>query len=152
MELEDASILGDFNGAIEVDAVHEADEQEAEWDTSGVRRENVAEELDALRRVELGRHNLILTVALDDGRAPGGAEVTHPVDLAPRRPDEPPAIHPDNGDGRAAKDAALPAANHDEPIRAERHPSLEKELQDRSEESDGQWNSEIGGVSHCSRR
>jgi len=146
VQFEDATVRGDLFRMVEIDAVDEADEQESAWDTSGVRSENISEELDSLRRVELGRHNLILTVALDDGRAPGGAEVAHPVDLAPRRPDEPPAIHPEDGDRRAAKDAALPAANHDEPIRAERHPCLEKELQDRSEQSDGQWNSEIEGV------
>ena len=52
VQFEHAAVRGDLFRMVEIDAVDEADEQEAEWDTSCVRRENVAEELelDAGRR------------------------------------------------------------------------------------------------------
>src|SRR5437879_13782795 len=51
IELEDAAIPGDLGRVVQVDAVDETDEHEAKWDASGVRCEDVAEELDSLRRV-----------------------------------------------------------------------------------------------------
>src|SRR6266566_4594313 len=146
MELEDAAIPGDLGRVVQVDAVDETDEHEAKWDASGVRCEDVAEELDSLRRVELGRLDLSLTVALDDGRAWGGAEVAHPVDLAPRRPHEQPAIHPEHGDRRRSKQPALPAADQDDAVRTQRHAMFQEEFQDLAEQSDMQGSPKSGGV------
>ena len=66
----------------------------------------------------------------------GGAQVAHPVDLAPGGPDPAPADDLDDRDGRGARQAALPAADGDEPVEAQRDAGAQQGLGDRGEERD----------------
>ena len=80
--------------------------------------------------------DLFLPAAHGDGRAAGRAQVAHPVDLAPRGPDPAPARDVDDRQRRGARQAALAAANGDEPVEAHRNASGQQELGDRAEERD----------------
>src|SRR5437762_426406 len=91
MELEDSSALGCLQRMVEIDTVGQANERDAAGDASRDGTENVAEELDSLRGVQLGRRHFFLPAANGDGRAAGGPQVPHPVDLAPRGPHPAPA-------------------------------------------------------------
>src|SRR5688572_24092811 len=133
MELEDASALGRFHGMSDIHSIDEADEGDAERDASCQRTKDVAKEGHSLRRVQLRRPDLFLPAPNVDRRAARSAQVAHPVDLAPRRPDEPPAGCLDDRDGRGARLAALPAADRDEPVEAQWNAGRQEELQDRAE-------------------
>ena len=60
MELEDAAILGDLLGMVQVDTIDQPNEQEPERERARERSEHVAQERDALLAVELGRGDLVL--------------------------------------------------------------------------------------------
>jgi hypothetical protein len=60
---------------VHVDAVEQANEDQAERDASGGPRKNVAGERDSLRRVELRRRNLLLTAVFDDHPVAGAIPV-----------------------------------------------------------------------------
>src|SRR5436190_24005127 len=146
VELENAAIRGHLIRMVQVDPVDETDEEEAEREAARIRCEDVAEEVDSLRRVELGRRDLFPVPTLDDRRAAGGAKVAHPVDLAPGSPDEAPPIDSEDRDRRRAKQAALPAANDDEPVRAQRHAMFQEKPEDRPEELDCYRDAQLWGV------
>jgi hypothetical protein len=55
MEFEDTSALGSFHRIVQIDTIEGADEPDTERHASRERTKDVAEELDSLRGVELGR-------------------------------------------------------------------------------------------------
>jgi hypothetical protein len=116
VELEDTSALGRFNRMVEIDTVDDANEPDTERHGSRVRTEDVAKEADSLCRVQLGRAHFLFPAAHRDRRATGRAQIAHPLDLAPGSPDPTPAAYLDDRQRRGARQAALPAANGDEPI------------------------------------
>ena len=83
--------LGRFLRLVEIDPIDDPDEPATERDGSRDRAERVAKERDSLRRVQLGRPYLFLPAPERDLRVAGGAQIAHPVDLAPGRPDPTPA-------------------------------------------------------------
>ena len=87
MELEDASAIGRFSRTVEIDPVDDADERVAERHAVRDRTEDVAEERDSFRRVQLGRADLFLAASYSDRRPTGGAQVAHPVAQTYRLPD-----------------------------------------------------------------
>src|SRR4029450_10345907 len=89
-ELEHPSALGRLLRMVQVDLVDEADEPVAERDPAGPGSQHVAEELDALRRVQLSRAKLLAPISHRDRRTARGTQVADPVHLAPRSPDPAP--------------------------------------------------------------
>jgi hypothetical protein len=154
VKFEDTSALGSFHRMVEIDTIDDANEQDTERDASGERTKDVAEELDSLRRAQLGRSDLFLPSAHRNRGSARSSQVLHPMDLAPGRPDPPPARDIDDRDWRGARQAALPAANRDEPIEPERHAGDQKELQESAEEPDSPRSPDGGGWSGacCLRR
>jgi hypothetical protein len=124
---------------VEIDTIDDANEPDTERHVSGVRTEDVAKEANSLCRVQLGRAHFLFPAAHRDRRAAGSAQVAHPLDLAPGGPDPTPASYLNDRQGRGARQAALPAANGDEPIGTDRYASDQKELQDWAEEPDPPW-------------
>jgi hypothetical protein len=116
VELEDTSALGRFHRMVEIDTVDDANEPDTERHASRVRTEDVAKEADSLCRVQLGRAHFLFPAAHRDRRAAGSAQIAHPLDLAPGGPDPTPASYLNDRQRRGARQAALPAANGDQPI------------------------------------
>jgi hypothetical protein len=116
VELEDTSALGRFHRMVEIDTIDDANEPDTERHGSGVRTEDVAKEANSLCRVQLGRAHFLFPAAHRDRRAAGSAQIAHPLDLAPGGPDPTPASYLNDRQRRGARQAALPAANGDEPI------------------------------------
>ena len=69
VEFEDPSTLGRFRRTVEIDPVDGANEPGTERYASRQRAEDVAEELDPLRRIQLGRAYFIFPAARGDGRS-----------------------------------------------------------------------------------
>ncbi|MDQ6743139.1 MAG: hypothetical protein M3Z97_09585, partial [Candidatus Dormibacteraeota bacterium] len=63
MEFEDTSALGSFHRIVQIDTIEGADEPDTERDASRERTKDVAEELDSLRGVELGRTDVFVPAA-----------------------------------------------------------------------------------------
>jgi hypothetical protein len=139
VEFEDTSALGRFHRMVEIDTIDDANEPDTERYASRVRTEDVAKEANSLCRVQLGRAYFFFPAAHGDGRAAGSAQIAHPLDLAPGGPDPTPASYLNDRQRRGARQAALPAANGDEPIGTHRYASDQKELQDWAEEPDPPW-------------
>jgi hypothetical protein len=123
VEFEDAPTLGRFRRTVEIYPIDGANEPGTERYASRERAEDVAKELDSLCRVQLGRTYFFFPAAHGDGRSAGGAQIAHLLDIAPGSPDPTPARDLDDRQGRGARQAALPAANGDEPIEAQRNAS-----------------------------
>src|SRR5262249_23221477 len=132
-ELEDAPTLGRvFGRTVDVHPIDGTDEPyERTTDTSDERKVDVAEVRDPLRRVQLGRGYLLALPTEGDGRASGGAQVAHPLDVAPWGPDPAPAADPDNRHRRGTRPAAPPASDGDESVDAQRDASGQEEPADR---------------------
>jgi hypothetical protein len=139
VEFEDTSALGRFHRMVEIDTIDDANEPDTERNASRVRTEDVAKEANSLCRVQLGRAYFFSPAAHRDRRAAGGAEIAHPLDLAPGGPDPAPASYLNDRQGRGARQAAVPATNGEEPIGTHRHASDQKELQDSAEDPDPPW-------------
>jgi hypothetical protein len=139
VEFEDTSALGSFHRMVEIDTIDDANEPDTERYASRVRTEDVAKEANSLCRVQLGRPYLVFPAAHRDSRAAGSAQIAHPLDLAPGGPDPTPASYLNDRQRRGARQAALPAANGDQPIGTHRYASDQKELQDWAEEPDPPW-------------
>src|ERR671932_2531735 len=90
VELEDTATLGRVNGVSESDSIDGPNELDAERDAARQWTKNVAKEGNSLRLVELGRADVLALPAHGDRRAAGGAQIAHPVNVAPRRPDPAP--------------------------------------------------------------
>src|SRR5215216_1821010 len=116
VEFEDTSTLGRFHRMVEIDTVGDANEPDTERYASRVRTEDVAEEANSLCRVQLGGGYFFLPAAYRDRRTAGSAQIAHPLDLAPGGPDPTPAFYLNDRQWRGAGQAALPAANGDEPV------------------------------------
>lgn len=116
VELEDGPTPG-FHRIAEVNAIDDANERDAERDAPSHGAEHVPEELDPLRRIQLGRRDLLASAAHGDGRSAGRAQVALPVDLAPRRPDPAPARDIDDRQWRGEKPAALRPRTVSSPLR-----------------------------------
>src|SRR6266508_2401993 len=123
----------------EIDTIDDANEPGTERDASREGTKDVAKEPQSLRRVQLGRAYFFFPAAHRDRRAAGSAQIAHPVDLAPGRPDITPASDLNDRQRGDARQAALPAANGDEPIGPHRHASDQQELEDGGEEPDPSW-------------
>jgi hypothetical protein len=121
---------------VEIDTIHDANEGDTTRDGPRIRSQDVAEESDALRRIELCRDHLLPSATHGDGRPTGGAQIEDPVDLPPGSPDPPPTFDLDDRDCRGAGQAARPTADRDEPIRPKRLARRLQELQDRAEQRD----------------
>jgi len=139
VEFEDTSALGSFHRIVEIDTIDDADEPDTERYASRARTEDVAKEANSLCRVQLGRADFFFPAAYRDRRAAGSAQIAHPLDLAPGGPDPTPASYLNDRQRRGARQAALPAANGDQPIGTHRYASDQKELQDWAEEPDPSW-------------
>jgi hypothetical protein len=115
---------------VEIDPIDDANEPDTERSASRVRTEDVAKEANSLCRVQLGRAYFLFPAAHRDRRAAGSAQIAHPLDLAPGGPDPTPASYLNDRQRRGAGQAAVPAANGDEPIGTHRYANDQKELQD----------------------
>ena len=115
-ELEDRPAASGLDRVVKVDTVDDANERGAERDPPSQGTQDVAEEGHPLCRVELHRTHLILAAAHPDRRFAGGAQVAHPVDLAPRRPYPTPAGILDDGQGSGARHAGAAAADGQQPV------------------------------------
>ena len=100
VELEDGSAHGRLDRIVEVDAVDDADELATERQGPGDGTEDVPEERQSLGLVQLGRGDLLVVATHRDRRATRGAQVAHPMDVAPGRPDPAPAVDRDDRDRR----------------------------------------------------
>src|SRR5262249_47724825 len=128
---------------VEIDPIDDANEVDSERDASRERTKDVAKEPNSLCRVQLGRSCFFIPAAHGDRRAACSAQIAHPLDLPPGGPDPTPAGGPDDRHRRSARQAALPAANGDEPIEAQRNASGQKELGDWVEEGDPPWDTSV---------
>jgi len=144
VEFEDPPTLGCFYWITEIDTIDDAEKLETERNGSRERTENVAEVPDALHGIQLGRAYLFgRPVPRRDGRVASRAQVAHPLGLAPGGPDPTPAPYLNNRQWRSASQAALPAVNADEPVKAQRYASVQKEHQDWTEEPNPPWNTSM---------
>jgi hypothetical protein len=139
VKFEDPSTLSGLHRIVEIDLIEGADEPDSERDASSERPKDVAKERDALCRVQLGGGDFFFLAAHGDGRAAGSAQVADPLDVAPGGPDPAPPRDFDDGHGRSARQAALPAANGDEPVEAHRNASGQQNLGNRAPERDPRW-------------
>jgi hypothetical protein len=76
------------------------------------------------------------TTALAIVDVDGRAQVAHPLDLAPRRPDPAPAVDVDDRQGRGPRLAGLPAGNSEQAVEGHRDASRQERLRDRVEHVD----------------
>ncbi len=139
MELEDRATLRGCHRVVEINAVDEANEPVAERQAARERTEDVAEERDPLRRVQLDRTDVFVPAALGDGGPAGSAQVLDPLDIAPWRPDPTLALDLKDREGGGARLAALPAADRDQPIEPQRNAGGDQGLQDPAEDPDVAW-------------
>jgi hypothetical protein len=139
VEFEDTPALGRCHRIAEINTINDADELDTEWNASRERTKDVAEVLNALRRVQLGHSDFFCPASRRDGRAASRAQVTHPLGLAPGGPDPTPASDRNDRQRRGARQATLPAANGDELIEAQRYASIYQELQDWAEDPNPPW-------------
>src|SRR5262249_17993916 len=128
VEFEDTSALGRFHRIVEIDTVDDADEVDTKRNASRERTEHVAEVPNPLRRAQLGRGDLFCPAPQRDSRAAGGAQIAHPLDLAPRGPDPPPVCYRNDCQRRSARQATLAAANGDKSVEAQWNASDQQEL------------------------
>jgi len=140
VELEDPSALGRCHRIVEIDTVDDADELDTEGNASCERAKDITEVPHALLWIQFSRAYFFCSAPYHDGRAASSTQVPHPLGLTPWRPDPAPAIYRNDRQWCRARQAALPAANGDEPIGAERHASFHQELQDGAEEQNPPWN------------
>src|SRR6266508_734439 len=139
VEFEDGSARGRFQRMVEVDPIDDPNEPDTERDASRDGTKRVAKERDSLRRIQLGRPYLFLPASNGDRRAASSAQVAHPMDLAPGRPDPTPAGDVDDRHRRRPRQAALPAPNGEEPVEAQGNAGGQQKPGEWGEESDPPW-------------
>ena len=110
--------------------------QYPERDASRERTEDVAEELDAFRRVQFGRVDRFLPAPERDRRAAGRAQVADPVDLAPRRPDPTPARDLDDCHGFRPRSPLTRPRRVMSPLKPSGTPAARRDLAIGAEEGD----------------
>jgi len=138
-EFEDTSTLCSLYRMVKIDSVDNANEPDSERKASRERTKDVTKKPNSLRWVQLRCSHFFLPVVHGDGRPSSSAQIANPVNVAPGGPDPTPAQDLDDRQRRGAGQAALPAADGNKPIEAQRNASSQKELEDCAEDPNPPW-------------
>jgi len=83
VKFEDRSTLGRFQWMVQIDPIDDANERDTERHASRDGTEDIAKERKSLCPIQLGGTDFFFPAAHGDGRSARGAQIPHPVDLAP---------------------------------------------------------------------